>query len=183
MSQGENPITDTLNDALLKAEEILVKSKANLSPQLQKIVEDLGQLIGAAKQFSAKKNIGGRVNRIADETKMALEEVNLPGVSKKTVEATTETLKFVTTVRPIFQLLVSSREFRVLIVDSFEILKRIFLRHETEPKDTAKQQFLDGDTAMDIAITATNKNGRLFSRSRRQSECENFRRRVDKSPR
>jgi len=162
MSQGENPITDTLNDALLKAEEILVKCSANLSPQMQKIVEDLAQLVGAAKQFSRKKNIGDRVNRIADETKLALEEVKLPGVSMKTVEATTETLKFVTTVRPIFQLLVGSREFRVLIVDSFEILRRIFLRHETEPKDTAKQQFLDGDTAMDIAITASKKTADSF---------------------
>jgi len=151
-----------LNDALLKAEEILVKCSANLSPQMQKIVEDLAQLVGAAKQFSRKKNIGDRVNRIADETKLALEEVKLPGVSMKTVEATTETLKFVTTVRPIFQLLVGSREFRVLIVDSFEILRRIFLRHETETKDTAKQQFLDGDTAMDIAITASKKTADSF---------------------
>jgi hypothetical protein len=161
-SQGENPITDTLNDALLKAEEILLKSSENLSPQLQRVVEDLAQLVGAAKQFSREKNIGDRVNRIAEETKKALEEVKLPGVSLKTVEATTETLKFVTTVRPIFQLLVSSREFRVLIVDSFEILRRIFLRHETEPKETAKQQFLDGDTALDIAITATKKTAESF---------------------
>jgi hypothetical protein len=147
---------------LLKAEEILLKSSENLSPQLQRVVEDLAQLVGAAKQFSREKNIGDRVNRIAEETKKALEEVKLPGVSLKTVEATTETLKFVTTVRPIFQLLVSSREFRVLIVDSFEILRRIFLRHETEPKETAKQQFLDGDTALDIAITATKKTAESF---------------------
>jgi len=162
MSQGDNPITDTLNEAMLKAEEILGKCSANLSPQMQRVIADLSQLVGAAKQFSQKKNIGDRVNRIADETKMALEEVNLPGVSRKTVEATTETLKFVTTVRPIFQLLVGSREFRVLIVDSFEILRRIFLRHETEPKETAKQQFLDGDTAMDIAITASKKTADSF---------------------
>lgn len=160
----ENPVTDTLNEALLKSEELLLKEarSPNLDPSLQKLMEDFAQLVGAAKQLSRQNNLGERVGRIADETKKALEEVRLPGVSKKTVEATTETLKVITTVRPIFELLVSSREFRQLIVDSFEILRRIFIRHGSEPKEIAKEKFIEGDPAMDIAITTAQKSADTF---------------------
>jgi hypothetical protein len=165
LSQGpDSSATELVDDALLKAEEILMKEARdkNLSPNLKKTLEDLALLVGSAKQLYREKNLGERVNRITEETKKAIEEARLPGVPDKTLEATQQTIQFVTKVRPIFQLLVGSREFRVLIVDSFEILRRIFLRHESEPTETAKHQFLEGENALAITETAIQKSSDSF---------------------
>jgi len=167
-------MTETVSDVLLKAEEILMKEARATSsdPNLQKTLEDLAQVVGAAKQLTRQKNLGDRVDRITEETKKALEEVRLPGVPDKTVEATQQTIQFVTKIRPIFELLVSSREFRVLIVDSFEILRRVFLRHGTEPSKTAKAQFLEGESAMDITETAVKKSADSFKNQEGKLEVD-----------
>jgi hypothetical protein len=80
-------------------------------------------------QLSKQKDLGDRVQRIVDETKQAMTEVGKPGITVPARKASEQVLKLVELIRPLFQLLIESREFRVLIVESLEIFRRIVHYH------------------------------------------------------
>jgi hypothetical protein len=164
ISQGGNQGAEPIRDALLKAEEILNREarSPNLDPKIKKTLEDLVLLVGSAKQLEQQKDLGERLQKIAEETKKALDEISLPGVSAQSKETTQQAILFVQKIRPVFQLLISSREFRVLLLDSVEILRRIFLRHGREPGETAKHQFIEGEDPMNIAKEAAQNSADSF---------------------
>jgi len=161
---GQGITGNQVRDALFKAEEVLTREARtpDLDPKIRKILEDLALLVGSVKQLEREKDLGDRLQKISEETKKALEEISLPGVSSQSYETTQQAILYVQKIRPIFQLLMSSREFRVLILDSLEIVRRIFLRHEKEPGQTAKHQFLEGEHPTEIAKEAAQKSADSF---------------------
>jgi len=162
------PGSESFREALSKAEEVL--SREAQSPKLdaktQKTLEDLAQLVGSVRQIETHKDIGHRVQKIAEETKMAIDEAGTPGVPSEANEATQQAIQFAQKMRPLFQLLVISREFRVLIVDSLEIVRRIFVRHEKEPAEKAKAEFLEGGHPAPIAQEAAQKSKDSFQNNK-----------------
>jgi hypothetical protein len=82
---------------------------------------------------------------------MAIAEANRPGISGASEEATKQALAFVQSWRSLFELMMSNRDFRALIVDAGEIARRVFLRHTEGLGEKAKQEFLAGVPATDIA--------------------------------
>jgi len=176
LGQGglSHPGSLPIGDALLKAEEILNKEarSPNLDPKTRKTLEDLAQMVGSAKQLEREKDLGERLQKIAEEINKALEEVSLPGVSAQSYETSQQAINFVQKIRPIFQLLMSSREFRVLILDSLEILRRIFLRHAREPGQTAKHQFVEGEHPADIAKDVAQKSADTFQNDEGELEVQ-----------
>jgi hypothetical protein len=163
LGKGELLGTELLNNALLKAQEVLQKESRNSDdPSTQKILEDLTLLIGSAKQLSKQKDLGDRVQRIADETKQAITEVGKPGVTAPAREATQQALKFIEHLRPLFQLLIESREFRVLIVDSLEIFRRIVHRHGDTTVDTINELIVEGYAPNVIVQNAAQQSANSF---------------------
>jgi hypothetical protein len=164
LAEGEMPGTEAINDALLKAEEFLVKTarKPDIDPDTRKILEDIAVFTGSVKQVARHKDIGDRLQRIAEETKKALEEVGRPGVSSATAEASQQALQFVESWRPLFELLVSSREFRTLIVDTIDAIRRVFLRHHEGLGREAQKQFISGKSASEIASMVAEESKESF---------------------
>jgi hypothetical protein len=172
--QGGFPGTDTLTSAMQKAEDILQKEiQANdLDPETKKTLEDLALLVGSARQLIKHKDIGDRVQRITEETKKAMEEVNLPGLSGPAREATQQALQFSQNWRPLIQLLTSSREFRVLIVDSIQILRRVFLRHGEGVGESIQNRFIEGENPLNIARTATQDTATTFQNDQGETRVD-----------
>jgi len=129
-------------------------------------------LVGSAKQLIKHKDIGDRVQRITEETKMAINEVNLPGLSGPAREATQQAINFTQNWRPLIQLLTSSREFRVLIIDSIQILRRVFLRHGEGMGDSMQTRFIEGENPLDIARTTTQQTASTFTTSEGEARVD-----------
>jgi hypothetical protein len=71
-------------------------------------------------------------------------------------EATEQSLKFVNAWRPVFRLLVHSREFRKLIVDSIRIIKRVTNRYiGDDVVSQVREQWVEGHETKTILKTAS----------------------------
>jgi hypothetical protein len=75
---------------------------------------------------------------------------------------------FVKIWRPVFQLLIRSREFRQLIVDALRIVRRVVTRNEGIMEDLT-QKFIDGESTRELKQTAkehkeTNVNTKMTDR-------------------
>jgi hypothetical protein len=153
--EGEMPGTEALTDVCLKAEQLLLQQaqSPSIDPETRKLLEDIAQLIGSTKQVARHNDLGDRLNRIAEETKKALAkggQAAALGAPAAAVSATKQAIAFIETWRSLFPLLVRSKDFRVLIVDSINIANRVFGRH-TEGLDQTEQKFLEGEKVTDIA--------------------------------
>jgi hypothetical protein len=155
LMEGQLPGPDALTDGFLKAEEILARTaqRTDIDDATRKTIEDISMLIVNAKQMERNKGITDRLQRIAEETQKAIEVVKRQGVSRETKEATQETIDFVNAWRPVFQLLIRSREFRQLLVDSLRIAKNIVSR-QSDILEEVSQKFVEGDTTNQIVDTA-----------------------------
>jgi len=155
LMEGQLPGPEALTEGFLKAEEILARTaqRTDLDDDTRKTIEDISMLIVNAKQMERNKGITDRLQRIAEETQKAVEVIKRQGVSRETKEATQETLDFVNSWRPVFQLLIRSREFRQLIVDSLKIARNIASR-QGDIIEEVSQKFVEGDSAKQIVDTA-----------------------------
>jgi hypothetical protein len=111
LQEGELPGPEAINDALVKAEQFLVKHtkdiKLKTDPQTLQVMEDIVLLVGSAKNMSRHKHLAERLQIIAEETKKALVEAAKAGVSVPTLKASYEAASFIDTWRPLYQLLVT----------------------------------------------------------------------------
>jgi chemotaxis regulatin CheY-phosphate phosphatase CheZ len=152
--EGELPGPEAINDALVKAEQFLVKHTQNVKfktdPQTLRVLEDIALLIGSVKNMASHKNLAERLQLISEETKKALEEAAKSGASAPTIKATNEAIALMDTWRPLFQLLVTSREFRDLCVDLIKIMGRVLRRHHEGLGKEAEQKFLEGQPPKEI---------------------------------
>jgi len=153
--EGQTPNTEALSDLLLKSEELLTKSsqRADLDSETRKTLEDISSLLVTAKQMERNKGIADRLQRIAEESQKAVEAMRRSGATKEAMRATQQAVNFVDTWRPVFQLLIRSREFRQLVVDLLGVLKNIVSR-QRDIVDNLQQKFVEGASGQEMMQTA-----------------------------
>jgi len=166
-SEGEIPGTEVINDALLRTEQFLAKQaqSTRFDDETRKTLEDMAVLVGSAKQLARHKDLGNRLQRIADEIRLASKELQKSGIPKPNRKASKDTLKFLNLWRPVFLLLFSSREFRVFIVDIIKILRRILLRHHEGLGEFVQQRFVKGESPREIAKAIAEESKASFQTS------------------
>jgi len=159
------PSGEVLDGALGKAEQFVLQQsqQSQFDPLTRKTLEDITCLIGSAKQLAKGKDLVERLQRISDETAKATQEMSQPGVSVQTREAPKRVVEIVENWRPLFQLLVSSRDFRVLIVDTVQIFRRVLLRHKSFDEKQIEQQFIEGESPVNIAQNVTKDTKESFN--------------------
>jgi len=165
VGKEELPGPEAINDALVKA-EFLVKHtqdvKFKTDPQTLKVLEDIALLVGSAKNMARHKNLAERLQIISEETKKALVEAAKAGLSVPSLRATNEAIAFVDTWRPLFKLLITSREFRDLCADLIKIIGQVFLRHHEGLGKLVEQKFLEGEPPKEIAKDAAKVSKESF---------------------
>jgi hypothetical protein len=139
---------DLIGELLLRAEVLLSKSanQPNIDPDARKTLEDISTLLITAKQMERHKAIAERLQKISDECQKALTNVrgsDAPSTAIKS--ASMEAVDFINIWRPVFQLLIRSRDFRQLFVDSLRIAKRVLARNEGIVDDLS-QKFIEGES-------------------------------------
>jgi hypothetical protein len=154
--EEETPRLEAISDVLAKVEGFLVSSaqKSDIDLETSKILEDIAALLVTAKQMARNKGIVDKLQRISEESQKAIQAIRLsgaPGVAKK---ASKDTIDFVNTWRPVFQLLIRSREFRQLIVDSVRIARKVVSRKSDGVVEELTQKFVEGESSKQILETA-----------------------------
>jgi len=175
LNEGEVPGTELINDILLKAEQFLVQASqsAQIDPDTRKTLEDIKLLIGSTKQMARNRDLGDRLQRISDETAKLVANVTAQGakLSPEAKEASLEIVSIIANWRPLFELLISSREFRVLIVDAVKIVRKVLSRHNKEGLgDKAEQQFLEGAPVKQITQDVAQETKETFQDSQGNTE-------------
>jgi len=157
LTEGESPALDILSETLQKVEELSLQTshQPDLNPNLRKILEDISTLLLSARQLAKNKGISERLLRIGEESQKALKQAGynkgvLPALSKGT-EVTQDIMQFMNTWRPVFYLLVGSRDFRVLILDSIRIARRVLYSYTDSISDETSEQFIEGESAKQMA--------------------------------
>jgi len=151
--EGENPGTEIISDALLKAEALIlqISQRPDVDPQAVKTLEDISAMFITAKQMSRNKGLAERLQVITDETQKALEETrqNMKVSPTKALSTAVETAEWISNWRPLFYLMVNSRDFRKLLLDSIRIIRSIAYRYAFTDETT--QKFIEGEPVKDIA--------------------------------
>jgi hypothetical protein len=149
--EGDNPGIDLISNALQKLEELsYTLSHQSMDPMARKTLEDINVLLVSARQMGRNKGFADRLQKIAQETQKALEASRGVDVSAATKEATEKLVEFINNWRPVFYLLLNSRDFRVLITDSITIARRIAYLY-SDIKDEATDKFAEGESLKKIA--------------------------------
>jgi len=149
--EGDTPAMDLINEALKKFEELSLQTsrQSHLDPEIQKILEDMSALVLSARQMAKNKGIAERLQRIADETQKVTRTMK-PG-TQKPEEMNQDFFNFMNNWRPVFYLLINSREFRFLLLDSIRLAKRVAFNYSDTLSDEPAQKFLAGDSPKQVA--------------------------------
>jgi len=91
------------------------------------VLEDIVPLVGSAKNMSCHKQLADQLQIISDEMIVALMIAAKAGVLVPCLKASNESMAFIDTWCPLFQLLFTSREFRDLCVDFIYIIRQVLL--------------------------------------------------------
>jgi hypothetical protein len=78
--------------------------------------------------MSRNKGLADRLQKISEETQKALEDTRKSGMKVSPSEAL-ETAEWITNWKPLFFLMVNSRDFRKLILDSSRLARGIAYRY------------------------------------------------------
>jgi len=145
--EGENLGPEAIADALQNTEGLLsqLAQQPNLDWQTRKTLEDISTLVLSARQMGRNKNLAERLQKIALETQKAVEANRGVEVSASTREAT----EFLDNWKPLFYLLMNSRDFRVLLLDAIKIARGIAYRYVFT--EETSQKFVEGEPAEKIA--------------------------------
>jgi len=150
LTEGQTPAMDILSEALTRVEELLAQTsrQSNIDMQTRKTLEDISALLLAARQTAKNKGIAEKLQRIGEETQKSLRSFK-PGASGS--EATQDFMEFLNTWRPVFYLLLSSRDFRQLILDSIRISRRVLYSYTDNISDEPTQKFVEGEHPKEVA--------------------------------
>jgi len=154
LTEGES--MDILSEALQKFESLSLQTsrQTDLDPGLKKTLEDIAVFLLSARQMAKNKGISERLLLIAEESQKALQQAGkkgvLPSVSTGK-EVTQDVMQFMDNWRPVFYLLVGSRDFRVLILDSIRIARRVLYSYTDSITDEASEEFIEGESAKQMA--------------------------------
>jgi hypothetical protein len=152
--EGDTTSVELLSDALEKAEQLCYESAMRTDNlDTRKTLQDISALMLSARQVGRNKNVADRLQRIAEESQKALDAVSKVGLTIDAASTTKQMLDWTYHFRPLFYLIVGSREFRQLMVDSVTIAKQVIGRYtkETTLKEDTKQKFLEGESTSEIA--------------------------------
>jgi len=159
LMEGENPALDILSEALQKTEELsLVTSRQTyLDNDTRKTLEDISILLLSARQMAKNKGISERLQRIGEEAQKALKAGksavgSMPDLNKPK-EMKQEFINFVDTWHPVFYLLLSSRDFRILILDSIRIAQRVVYSYTDDMSNEPKEKFVEGESTEEVTET------------------------------
>jgi hypothetical protein len=152
LMEGDAPNAQLLEEALKKAEQLISESSSHpsLDPEAQKTLEDLSELLTSARKLGKNKGIADRLQKIAEESAKALEASRRSGVSADTKKKTEDILNYITESRPLFYLLVSSRDFRRLVLDTVQIARRVVYSYGDDIREETKQKFEEGASAQEL---------------------------------
>uniref|UniRef100_A0A6B2KZZ8 HAM1-like N-terminal domain-containing protein n=1 Tax=Arcella intermedia TaxID=1963864 RepID=A0A6B2KZZ8_9EUKA len=168
-------VTEIMSDTLMKAEELLAgqAQSPEMDADLRRTLEDMAALAGSLKQMTRHKDIGDRMQAITHETRKAAEAARSPGLgANMDTDFTSESLEIMELWRPVFQLLISSREFRELVYDTLQVSRRVFLRHNEGVANEASEKFLSGAPTTEIAKTITQQSSSSFKNEEGEIEVK-----------
>jgi hypothetical protein len=163
LTEGDAPSVEILSDGLQKAEELIHKSAAStdLDEQSRKALEDITALIVSARQLGRNKNIADRLQKISIESEKALQSIRRPGanVTGAAKEATQDIIEYMTNWRPLFYLIISSTDFRQLVLDTIRISKNVIKNYGEDVKDetSVSQKFVEGASVKEMASDVKEK--------------------------
>jgi len=128
----------------------------------EKAISDMAKLVEATEQLVIEKDIGDRVQKIAREAELAAmeqERVAKPTISSGTARSViTHAQSLANNFGPLFQLIISSYEFRCLVLDFVKIAREVFLRTVNEDVGTrVEKEWLHGRDPAEIAKEAADK--------------------------
>jgi len=127
LKEGEGPSKEILTETLQKAEEFIhqASDSPHMDADTRKLLEDINALMVSSRSLSENKQIAERAQNIQKEFEKALVALKSPEIDRATTETAKDIKEFVTNWRSLFYLITSSRDFRVLLLDSINIAKGI----------------------------------------------------------
>jgi hypothetical protein len=152
LMEGDAPAIEILSTTLQRAEELSSKvaDHPSLDEETRKTLEDIAELLLSARKMGQNKGIADRLQKISEESAKALEATRSKDMSQSTKESTRKILNYIQAWRPVFVLLMKSRDFRQLIIDSIRIARRVVYSYGEDYEDT-KQKFAEGAGARELA--------------------------------
>jgi len=150
LMEGDTPALDIISESLEKIEMILAKSarQPHLDLDTQKTIEDIHTLMVSAHQLAKNKGIAERLQRIAEESMISL-KTRKPNGSPSGTEITEYIREFINNWRPLFYLLINSRDFRKLILDVIRITRRVVYSFK-DITDEYSHKFLEGENPLQV---------------------------------
>jgi hypothetical protein len=175
--ESETPGLEALTDVLLRVQELLDETaqKPDIDPVTRKTLIDISALLITAKQMGKNKGIADRLQRISDESQKALDSIRRSGVPDSTVKETEEAVDFVTTWRPVFQLLIRSSKFRELFVNSVKIVRSVVSR-----KSEGVIEISDEDEYSDEEVSESEDEKKSHMSHMTNEEWENLQNEIQK---
>jgi len=152
LMEGESPAMNVVSEALTKFEELSLQTsrQSDLDPELKKTLEDISAMLLSSRQMAKNKGIAERLQKIAEESQKALSSMKT-GVPQNPQEMSRDLFNFMNTWRPVFYLLMTSRDFRILILDSIRIARRAIYGYTETLSDEPAQKWLEGDRPKEVA--------------------------------
>jgi hypothetical protein len=151
---GEAPNSELLSETLKKAELLATTAadQPHLDADTRKTLEDISSLLVTARQLGRNKLMDERLAKLYDESQKVLNSTRGDMFSSNIIkEANQSVLEFVDTWRPLFYLLMSSREFRQLLLEIMRIIRNVMYSFE-EPS-LEKITAADGVPSKEITQT------------------------------
>jgi hypothetical protein len=157
--------TKEVSGALSRVGQVL-ETEAEAAPdrKSEKAVADMAKLVEAAEQIIVEKDVGDRLQRIAKEAELA--QVEQERIAKQTSispqaksRAQTSAQLLANNFGSLFQLIISSYEFRLLVLDFIKIARSVFLRSvkDDDMGQRVERQWLNGKDPAEIAKDVANR--------------------------
>jgi hypothetical protein len=151
LMESGSPALDVISEALTKFEELSLQTsrQTNLDPELRKTLEDISAMLLSSRQMAKNKGIADRLQKIAEDSQKALRTMK-PNVGAPQ-EMSKDLFEFINTWRPVFYLLTSSKDFRILILDSIRIARRAIYGYTDTLSDEHAQKWVQGEQPKEVA--------------------------------
>jgi len=162
VDKGAVGTTPHISDTLGTAKQVLDTTAQNAPDRKsERALSDMAKLVQATEELVVEKDIGDRVQKIAKEAQLAAMEQER--MAKPTLQQTkqsantllTHAQNLATNFGPLFQLIITSYEFRCLVLDFLKIAREVFLRTVNDDIGSrVEKEWLRGKDPADIAKDA-----------------------------